>query len=550
MNCRLFVCVMLGMLGPPRGWASTALVPSEFGTVQAGVNSGRDTVIISGGNYPETVTISTPVVLTRDYSSLILAAPRILRLIGNFSGDLTLEGLHFVGGVWVRCGNFVAADCRADSGLDIGYGRASVTGCTVTGNLKTNQHDAHVLLNTILQGTLSGADDSESEYASNVIEGPSPVGIIVGNDAYVTDNWVRNCTIGIQSCGYNGTVTGNLVEDCAGDGITTGPCGAMGREFDGNTVRRCGGRGIAVALDDGLVVNNTVDSTGGSGVEFFGQGLGYFLENNTVEHAGGDGIKVAGGIVFVRGNRIWNCRGDGLMLGFTYHLDHNVSGGNSGRGIVVQPLDNSVIRSNTVYDNLGAGFDLTADYATPDTLTNNIALGNAIGLHYEGVPGLLMGCNDWFANIHGETEGIPPDASDLSVNPQFCNLAAGIVSLAESSPLLDPNGCGLVGALDSACLAPAGVEVKGAVGLARLSVFPMPSRGGLTFVWRALPTASRLDLYDVQGALRFSSDLVPRQGTLQLGPTDTRARTLEPGVYFACVRGHAELGSARVIVTH
>ena len=91
-------------------------------------------------------------------------------------------------------------------------------------------------------------------------------------------------------------------------------------------------------------------------------------------------------------------------------------------------------------------------YPPTPLVTNNIGYGNRIGLRVSGdVSGLQMSCNDWFANDSAAVVGVAPSATDLFVDPRFCDLAQNDVHLLDDSPLVDAPGCDLIGARGVGC---------------------------------------------------------------------------------------------------
>src|SRR2546421_4663809 len=53
--------VTLAVLGAPRSSAAaTAIVPDNYPTVQSGIDSGADSIVVRAGTYPERVTLIPP----------------------------------------------------------------------------------------------------------------------------------------------------------------------------------------------------------------------------------------------------------------------------------------------------------------------------------------------------------------------------------------------------------------------------------------------------------------------------------------------------------
>jgi hypothetical protein len=87
-----------------------------------------------------------------------------------------------------------------------------------------------------------------------------------------------------------------------------------------------------------------------------------------------------------------------------------------------------------------------------DSVRGNVSFANAgFGMEWTGAYVPVLACNDWFGNGAGAVSGLSPGASDLAVDPLFCDAAHSDVTLRADSPLADAPGCGLIGALGIGC---------------------------------------------------------------------------------------------------
>ena len=132
----------------------------------------------------------------------------------------------------------------------------------------------------------------------------------------------------------------------------------------------------------------------------------------------------------VEGNVIGRCGGDGIRS-------------------TDEPFEYGwMVRNNTVYSCNGTGIVLSERLSVrPTAVSNNISYGNGgYGLTWTGSLAPNLSCNDWFANTAGDVAS-GPGATDLSVDPQFCNLPEEDVHLMATSPLANAPGCGQIGAL-------------------------------------------------------------------------------------------------------
>ena len=272
---------------------------------------------------------------------------------------------------------------------------------------------------------------------------------------------------------------------------------------------------------------------------------------NTVLRSGSTGIRIGELAFRVVGNRVIGARGDGISIAQAFAsavtVTGNIVGHCAGRGIVATDDWGVTVRNNTAYANGGAGFELQATVAT-DSVTNNISAHNALGLAWTGPAPALLGCNDWFANTGGDVSGTPAGATDVALNPLFCDEANDIVSLSASSPLASLAGCGLVGAQGVDCTAAAGVPARQAPRLGHLRIAPQPSNGVTRFTWHPVGTPVQLALYDVTGARRWSRTIAAGAGETVWTGRDDDGAALPAGVYFARLTQGAERSDATVVV--
>jgi hypothetical protein len=140
-------------------------------------------------------------------------------------------------------------------------------------------------------------------------------------------------------------------------------------------------------------------------------------------------------------------------------VDRNVVGHCGGDGIrLTSPIEyrTTLLMANTAFRNSGAGLVFVVPVADRQgVLDHNISFENGrYGLEFRGPGTTLLSCNDWFGNVAGAISGAELGATDLSLDPLFCDVAQNDVRLSAGSPLLDAAGCGQIGALGQGCEAP------------------------------------------------------------------------------------------------
>jgi hypothetical protein len=401
--------------------ATTAVVPDNFPTIQAGIDSWRDTVLVRGGHYDEDLVLITGVTLavipseaggdTVETGGLSIEYDRsggVPYLPGRHLTDA--RGFHFAGPVRQEhvsmLDEIAFAACRMDSGLAFcgggfctGEGRVRIVSCTILNGVSTCSNNANLTNNTILGGGIYVSAMGTYRIQGNYVQGPAAYGIRTWTEGegFLENNTVIGADVGVDA-GWGGPlyVRDNTIADCSGSGLVARGPG----HYSGNVIRNCGGYGIV----------------GGAG-----------LIGNTILACQSGGIKSSGALW---GNVVGRCGGPGVE-------------------VIVAGVGGSIER-NTTYQNAGPGFSLTDGSGS---IANNIALGNSgPGLLWTGSTTPDLACNDWFANAGGATSGALPGATDLAVDPLFCGADSDDVRLSAGSPLLDAFGCGRIGALGQGCV--------------------------------------------------------------------------------------------------
>ncbi len=553
---------LLALLATP-ALASHTIVPDQHATIQLGVDSGVDTVLVRPGEYPEVVTTDRGIVVlglaSTDPSTVERA---VLPAVGGFVGTagnwepIGLSRLRFMTRVVVNQfggDDSQVTDCRLDGGLYVGgSGNSLITNCIVFGDLEQMGFRGEVAMNTVVEGTIRTASSNSAHLVhNNVVVGPAAVGIENTEDTWVRNNYIRGCVIGISgACRTPSGIQNNIIEDCSGSGISFDHCtqSFVVEDVIENLVRRCGGRGISVPDGYNTIAGNVVEDSGAEGI--FQSGIGSSVRDNIVLRSGATGIRAGRVIGDNTGNIVLRSSGDGIHFQDVNRLTGNIAGRNGGRGIAVDGTKGHTrsIRSNTVYSNDGAGFSIGSGESLPDSLTNNISYGNAVGLAWSGPSTPFLGCNDWFANTGAAVTGTSVGATDVAVDPQFCDLPNDIVSLAAGSPLADLAGCGQVGALGVACAVAVGVGDPRPASLGRLRIQPQPSQGAMSFAFDPSDAATTLEVYDVSGARRMTRTLAPRTVGYAWNGTDDAGQPLPAGVYFAKLVQSAARSEATVVV--
>ncbi len=545
------------MLVPVPILASQVTVPDDYATIQAAWDSRADTVFVRGGKYPEALQLGHEMSWTRSLLALPadlwygpVANPPVVASITTANYSIKhLRGLVSTGPASVWGG--LIEGCWFGAGLQLGLGGTTVWNNMVFGNIVASGGAAfNICMNTVIGGRIEGNPVGDCQIRRNVVLGPAATGIMAWSDVSAIENYVRGCGVGIHVSGEFSGASGNVVEDCSGTGILAEAPPSTWWGVGDNTVRRCGGDGVSVASGalTSVITGNTVDSVGGAGIRT--QGPGAEVTGNVVTRAVGRGLDISSGfLTTMLDNQVVGAGADGAVVsGQIVQVRGNVVGRSGGRGLAVTG-EEVTVRANTLYLNADAGLDLSGtSSAGVDSVDHNIAYQNDVGLRWDGLGTAVLGCNDWYANTTANTEGISPGATDLSLNPLFCDMMADDVSLSAVSALLDPPGCGLVGALGEGCPYPVAVPPEPGAVLSGLGVLPQPGRGEVRLSWQGTNDVTEVAIYDVTGARRWSATAAPGASEVVWRGVDDDGRPLPAGVYFAKVGSGERQAAANVVL--
>ncbi len=420
---RLMACVS------PAG-ATTVTVPGDFPTVQAVVDVARaqgiDSILVSAHAEPSPLYIHhTPLTIIGlpDLHGDLPVLPQTTIL----ESDFYFKDLRFSGSI-EHWGDTVFQGCELDAGFaSIGSGNhpASLrfTNCTLRGDFGFI-HDV-----TIDSCEIVGRVGLDYQTDGNLV--------------------IRNCT-------FRGP--GNFAVAFHG---------SSGCRIEDNVIRGYDS-GISANADDSeiLLRNNLIEDCPGVALQVHSSSSGRgLISENRVRNCG-VGVHASYANVDVKNSLILDSAFDGILFRGWGSVVGNVIGRSGGAGVHVTPKDlvDVIVRNNTSYGSGGSGFVVGSDIYPGATtrLEANIGYGNrGFGVFVEpGSPVSGISCNDWFANSLGATSGISPSATDLAIDPDFCNLTENDAHLIAGSPLLDAVGCGLIGALGQGCTTTATLDAR------------------------------------------------------------------------------------------
>lgn len=401
------------------------------------VCSGVDTVLVAGGNYPGSLTISGPVALMGGYSDDFSSRNPQTHVTRVVSGE---TGLRFLSG----SGNMGSVDGVLFEDCVAGISSDPVGG----------QHGGAILIN--------GASPTISHCVFNDNRGHLGGGLGYGGAI---------CVIGgqpvIESCTFTGNVGSKggalalfsgaqvSVNEClfdqnnCSDGAIDNIGGALYVEnstlvLDGGSISNgsVAYDGAALYAQDAVVELSNVELSGNQAVNSGGAILatngfltisGAKFNSNSAQAGSGGGIYADGATLALTNTHFQNNQssvlGGGLgAMGASGKIENclflqNISG-NSG-GLMVVAASDFQIRNNIVMENQGSGLLAVGDHMMADF--NNVV---------DNLP----------ANYGNGTAG----SHDLSLAPLFVDADGGNFGLAQFSPCVD------AGQDDASCLDPDG----------------------------------------------------------------------------------------------
>ncbi|MBZ0268717.1 DUF5123 domain-containing protein [bacterium] len=407
---------MVLLAAPSAAQAATIRVPSDYPTIQAGLNVGSvgDTVLVAPGTYSDYS-------IFNNQSAMVAIIPDGVSIVSEAGPEQTVIDLAPLEGA--------AADAGAFGHLGHISGMTIIDGFRVVGFPPRSTG-------------VSGSYSEQVEIRNCVFEAdepPSPDILRIGIVSRLSRIRVEHCSF-VRCSGTSGagiTQVGGILDVTACEFIECGNQAIHAKEATGNlphalTVRDCvfdrvfstigGGCIGATSLTGGLVVENcwfeSPFSLGSAGAAMSVWGTGAVTISNNVFHNvnltnGSKCLSVANGTtIVVSGNTFAHIHvpaQETSVLGGSY-------------------LNSLVFQNNVVAYTSGA---------------------EALKVRVSGP--VTMGCNVFWDN---EDEiGEPLDPTDRIADPQFCDLENDDLTLQSTSPCLPALslGCDLIGALGQGC---------------------------------------------------------------------------------------------------
>jgi len=139
----------------------------------------------------------------------------------------------------------------------------------------------------------------------------------------------------------------------------------------------------------------------------------------------------------------------------------------------------------------------------------------------------------------------------IAADPLLCNLTQHDYHVATASPCLPANNsCGVqIGALGLGCAVSVAVDPMGPpLPAARITAWPVPSRGDVVFAMNQRAGLDRMQVYDLLGRQVWQGQANWAGGVFSWKPQDSAGNALAPGIYLAQFGSDRERTSVRFVL--
>ncbi len=403
------------------GWGVTLGVPSEYATIQAGLDaaSAGDTVLVAPGLYQDYET-------RPDVNGTLASACAFLRagvtLKSEGGADVTtIELPGAVGFPYVVRAIFLGEECTID-------------GFTITGTVPGLDgvglwHCESLVMKECIVRDIGSGGSGEGGVSS------IRTNVLVDGCLFLRNRGGAVAGIGVETA--NVTVRNSTFDDCTSMSVRVNrpeASGVVRLEVEGCTFKN----GASLVGGGGAISAGSYSS-----VKIVGS---QFLDNQST---GGGGaiqlaIELSNGEVELRDNLF---------------IRNRVGGASRGGAVRITARDMD-ITGNTFYqcsqDWIWSGGAALSAASGSVVFTNNLVV-DCGGSQAVSLPGatesVLSACNVFWENPDGEAEGFELSNSDRIVDPLFCGPGLDDLTVSSVSPCLAKNspGCGQVGALGQGC---------------------------------------------------------------------------------------------------
>ncbi len=348
--------------------------------------------------------------------------------------------------------------------------------------------------------------------------------------------------------------------------------GSYGPVMLRDTVLAATGNGVEIGRFRGIVSNSIVDGSGGHGVVFLHTMTGpgdsppdATVTGSTFSNNAGDGVRVENLStywplpIYGQPNVVTNSAfvhngGAGLrMTAALWNVSDCVAYDNGAAGFACATTvtgGGSRLVGNTSVANGGDGFRVDAPAAGEDSLQlvqhDLAAFNDGAGFRVPAAAFGSLAFNDAWTNALGAyVNAVSPADSNLTLDPRFCNLAAGVAGLGleQGSPCASTGVYNQIGARGVECPATTGVTPT-APALA-FAVRPSVARGSVEFVAPA-GGEGRVAVYDLAGRVVWRAALGGARASVRWQGEGERGRA-RAGLYWVRFTRGAESAAQRLV---
>jgi hypothetical protein len=244
------------------------------------------------------------------------------------------------------------------------------------------------------------------------------------------------------------------------------------------------------------------------------------------------------------GNRFESCSGPVVAAAVGQaQVKNNVFFDNEGSALALTLTSTDRVSSivgNTSALNRGDGISVTGDSGSlpgPLAIVRNITAQNSgdgirLGAGFAGT----LASNDSWKNGGGQYAGVTPGPTNLTIDPMFCDLAKGDLTVSYASPCAPTSSTGPMGALGVGCdQSLAGVPPSAAP--IAFGARPSPARGSVEFTLPLGVAQGRVEVLDAQGRRVWSAGFSPGARALHWNGELEGGGRAGVGVYWARLAG-------------
>jgi parallel beta-helix repeat protein len=343
----------------PASAGTTRLVPQQFPTIQAAVDAAvdGDTILIKGGTYVETVSVSgkSNLTITGKGKVVLDVSTEHPGLTLTNCTECTVQKIGVFGGIpdgilLDGCTGGTLLKCHVDHAFQDGIRLDSCTGVTIDACLVNDSGAVNIALGTFAPTPdndcvvrkcklINGQGGVRVNGNGNLVEKNSQKAGAVGfavdsatvssNNTFTGNKGSQQGIAGLLVAGAGNTFSNNSLSKCGTDGVSIE--GGSNDTVTGTKISKTDNRGIVClpSLAGMIITHNTISKTFADGIDV--QADGALITDNKCSGAGGIGLWIEGSNATCTGNTVKGSKGDGVRLDGTGDtLSGNTAKGSKG----------------------------------------------------------------------------------------------------------------------------------------------------------------------------------------------------------------------------